>query len=110
MRYPEDKIKDAILHPDLDVRDTAIRYFYSSTNPDHSLMPLPIQAIEWYGRTNTHAMPRKRNNQSDKRPAQVRWAFDPHIPTDDFFDGRDLHDLWDLQEAVDNIRRSGFPA
>ena len=51
MRYPEDKIKEAILHPDLDVRDTAIRYFYSSTSPDHTLMPLAIQAIERYGRT-----------------------------------------------------------
>ena len=51
MRYPEDKIKEAILHPDLDVRDTAIRYFYSSTSPDHTLMPLAIQAIEQYGRT-----------------------------------------------------------
>lgn len=51
MRYPEDKIKEAILHRDLDVRDTAIRYFYSSTSPDHTLMPLAIQAIERYGRT-----------------------------------------------------------
>ena len=52
MRYPEDKIKEAILHPDLDVRDAVIRYFYSSTTPDQSLMPLAIQAIEKYGRTN----------------------------------------------------------
>jgi hypothetical protein len=51
MRYPEDKIKEAILHPDPDVRDTAIRYFYSSTSPDHTLMPLAIQAVERYGRT-----------------------------------------------------------
>jgi hypothetical protein len=51
VRYPEDKIKEAILHPDLDVRDTAIRYFYSSTSPDATLMPLAIQAIERYGRT-----------------------------------------------------------
>lgn len=51
MRYPEDKIKEAILHPDLDVRDTAIRYFYSSTSPDYTLMPLAIQAIDRYGRT-----------------------------------------------------------
>jgi hypothetical protein len=51
VRYPEDKIKEAILHPDLDVRDTAIRYFYSSTSPDLTLMPLAIQAIERYGRT-----------------------------------------------------------
>ena len=52
MRYPEDKIKEAILHSDLDVRDTAIRYFYSSTSPDPALMPLAIRAIERYGRSD----------------------------------------------------------
>jgi uncharacterized protein YchJ len=51
VRLSEDRIKEAILHPDLDVRDAAIRYFYSSTNPDQSLMPRAIQAIEKYGRT-----------------------------------------------------------
>lgn len=51
MRFPEDKIKEAILHADLDVRDMAIRYFYSSTAPDQTLMPLAIEAIEKYGRT-----------------------------------------------------------
>ena len=51
MRLSEDKIKQAILHPELDVRDTAIRYFYSSTNPDQTLMPLAIQAFKRYGRT-----------------------------------------------------------
>jgi hypothetical protein len=51
VRLSEDKIKEAILHPELDVRDTAIRYFYSSTSPDQTLMPLAIQAIERYGRT-----------------------------------------------------------
>jgi hypothetical protein len=51
VRYPEDKIKEAILHPDLDVRDTAIQYFDSSTDPDATVMPLAIQAIERYGRT-----------------------------------------------------------
>ncbi len=57
MRYPEDKIKEAILHPDLDVRDAAIRYFDSSTSPDQTLMPLAIQAIERYGRTNAFSYP-----------------------------------------------------
>lgn len=50
MRFPEDKIKEAILHPDLDVRDKATRYFYGTTNLDHTLMPLAIRAIETYGR------------------------------------------------------------
>lgn len=51
MRYPEEKIKAAILHPDLDVRDAASRYFATSTVPDPTLMPLAIEAIEKYGRT-----------------------------------------------------------
>jgi hypothetical protein len=51
VRLGEDKIKEAILHPDLDVRDAALRYFYSSTSADHGLMPLAIRAIERYGRT-----------------------------------------------------------
>jgi hypothetical protein len=51
VRLSEYKIKEAILHPDLDVRDTAIRYFSSSTSPDYALMPLAIQAIKRYGRT-----------------------------------------------------------
>ena len=51
MRLSEDKIKKAILYPDLDVRDRAIQYFYDSTNLDHTLMPLAIEAIERYGRT-----------------------------------------------------------
>ena len=50
MRLSEDKIRDALLHPDLDVRDAAVRYFYSSTAPDQSLMPRAIEAIEKYGR------------------------------------------------------------
>ncbi len=53
MRFPEEKIKEAILHPELDVRDAAIRYFYDSTNLDQTLMPVAIRAIEKYGRTET---------------------------------------------------------
>jgi len=73
MRYPENKIKEAILHPDLDVRDTAIRFFYSSTSPDHMLMPLAIQAIELYGRTKafsfTHYL-----NLLPQTEQTIRWV------------------------------------
>lgn len=31
---------------DVEVRDTAIRYFHASTTPDSTLMPLAIQAME----------------------------------------------------------------
>lgn len=53
MRFPEDKIKAAILHPDLAIRDRAISYFANSFSTDTSLMPLVIQAVETYGRNNT---------------------------------------------------------
>ena len=48
-------------------------------------------------------MPRKKKKPAAQKPAPIRWEFDPDIPTDDFFDGRNLDELWDLQEAVDNF-------
>jgi hypothetical protein len=50
MRYPEDKIKKAILHPDIEIRDRAVRYFAKSFATDTSFMPLVIKAVETYGR------------------------------------------------------------
>ena len=52
MRYPEAKIKEAILHPDLEIRDRATSYFAKSFSPDLSIMPLVIKAVETYGRQN----------------------------------------------------------
>jgi hypothetical protein len=49
-------------------------------------------------------MPKRKNKkQSASQPGPIRWEFDPDIPTDDFFDGRNLDELWDLQEAADNF-------
>ncbi len=56
MRFSEDKIRDALLHPDLDVRDAAVRYFYSSTARDPALMPRAIEAIEQYGRIEAFSL------------------------------------------------------
>jgi hypothetical protein len=52
MRYPEAKIKEAILHPDIEIRDRAGSYFAKSFSTDASLMPLVIKAVETYGRQN----------------------------------------------------------
>src|SRR5262249_42823816 len=52
MRYPEAKIKEAILHPDIEIRDRAVSYFAKSFSADTSLMPLVIKAVETYGRQN----------------------------------------------------------
>lgn len=50
MRYSESKIKEAILHPDIEIRDRAVRYFSKSFSTDASIMPLVIEAVEKYGR------------------------------------------------------------
>ncbi len=52
MRYPEDKIKEAVLHPDMEIRDRAVSYFAKSFSADTSLMPLVIKAVDTYGRQN----------------------------------------------------------
>ncbi len=52
MRYPEAKIKEAILHPDIEIRDRATSYFAKSFSSDLSIMPLVIKAVETYGRQN----------------------------------------------------------
>ena len=52
MRYPQEKIEEAILHPDIEIRDRATSYFAKSYSPDASIMPLVIKAVETYGRQN----------------------------------------------------------
>ena len=52
MRYPEDKIKEAILHPNIEIRARATSYFAKSFSSDLSIMPLVIKAVETYGRQN----------------------------------------------------------
>ena len=49
MRLPEEKLKQAILHSDSEVREMAVRYFGDSFSPDPTIMPLVIQAVEQYG-------------------------------------------------------------
>ena len=49
MRYPEQKIKEAILHPDINIRIRAASYFARSFSSDVSIMPLVIKAVETYG-------------------------------------------------------------
>ena len=38
VRFPEDKIKEAILHPDPEIRDRATSYFAKSYSHDLSIM------------------------------------------------------------------------
>jgi hypothetical protein len=52
MRLSEDKIKEAILHADSEIRERATRYFAESYRPDPSIMPIVIKAVETYGRSD----------------------------------------------------------
>jgi hypothetical protein len=52
MRLPPDKVKEAILHADQDVREAAVYYFARSHSSDPAIMPLVIQAIEKFGFDN----------------------------------------------------------
>jgi hypothetical protein len=49
MRLSAERIKEAILHPDRNVRDAAVYYFAQSHSDDPTVMPLVIQAKQLYG-------------------------------------------------------------
>ena len=53
MRTPESKIKEAILHPEEEIRLHAVCYFSEARCEDESIMPFVIQAVEKYGREAT---------------------------------------------------------
>ena len=54
MRLSEDKIKEAILDTDPEVRQRAIRFFAKSFSSDTSVMPLVIKAVETFGREDAY--------------------------------------------------------
>ena len=56
MRLSELKIKEAILHPDVRIRERAIRYFAESFSQDVSVVPLVVQAVEQYGREEAYQL------------------------------------------------------
>lgn len=60
MRYPQEKIKEAVLHPDIEIRDRAASYFAKAFSPDPSIIPLVIKAVETYGRQNGDRKGRER--------------------------------------------------
>jgi len=53
VRLPEAKIKRAILHPESEIRLTAVGYFADSQSSDPEIMPLLIEAVEKYGRDSS---------------------------------------------------------
>jgi hypothetical protein len=56
VRFPEAKIKEAILHPDPEIRNRAADYFAKSSAPDPSVMPLVIRAVETCGKKDAYML------------------------------------------------------
>src|SRR6266446_995003 len=50
VRFPEAKIKEAILDPDPEIRDRATSYFAKSYSQDTSITAQVVKAVETHGR------------------------------------------------------------
>ena len=75
MRFPEAKVKEAILRPDLEIRARAVYYFARSFSPDPAIMPLVIQAVQTHGRQDAYRIigPARHLHQTE---VSVAWIID----------------------------------
>ena len=48
-------------------------------------------------------MSKKRKQPTPERPGPIRWEFGPKTPTDNFFKGLNLDDIFGVEEAVENF-------
>jgi hypothetical protein len=53
MRFPQENIRQFVLHSDPNFRRRVVWYFVDSSLPDPTIMPLVIQALEMFGRKET---------------------------------------------------------
>ena len=72
MRTSESKIKQSILHPEEEVRLTAVSHFFRSHCLDQTVMPLVIEAVEKYGRNRAFRILRAADNLPQTE-ASIRW-------------------------------------
>ena len=72
MRLAESKIKEAILHPEEEVRRTALGYFSRSHTQDETIMPLVIEAVEKYGRDKAFGILRDADSLPQTE-ATIKW-------------------------------------
>jgi len=86
MRLPESKIKEAILHPEEEVRLKAVSYFSRPPSQDETVMPLVIEAVEKYGRDKGFTILR-RADHVPQTAATIQWLSD------------ELRKDWDLADV-----------
>ena len=72
MRLSEERIKQAILHPEEEPRIIALRYFTDALSKDETIMPLVIQAVEKYGRKNSFRILRTAERIA-QTPLTIQW-------------------------------------
>ena len=89
MRLPVEDIKGGILHPEEEVRLTAVEYFAESFSLDGTVMPLVIQAVNKYGRAPSFRLLRKAEQLQQSASTldwlinQLRENYDLHNISDD---------------------------
>jgi hypothetical protein len=90
MPLSESKIKQAILHPEEEVRLTALGYFADSHTADETIMPLVIEAVEKYGWEQSFQLLRD-GDELPQTAATVAWL------------AGELSKDWDFEDvAADN--------
>ncbi|MCE9591171.1 MAG: hypothetical protein K8S99_11680 [Planctomycetes bacterium] len=72
MRTPEAQIKEAILHPQEEVRLMALAYYCGASTADPSLMPLVIRAVETHSRDKAFRILRDADHLL-QTPAAIDW-------------------------------------
>jgi hypothetical protein len=87
MRAPESRIKEAILHPENEIRTSAVKYFAGQPGHDQSVMPLVIEAVEKYSRDEAFSILRAAD-ELPQTEAAVRWL------TGELSADWDLEEVW----------------
>lgn len=73
MRLNATQIKEAILHPNSEVRVKAIEYFVSAFSDELSVMPVVIKAVETHGRESSMFHSLRRADALIQSPATIDW-------------------------------------
>ncbi|WP_198000779.1 SEC-C metal-binding domain-containing protein [Gimesia fumaroli] len=100
MRLPEEQIKQAILHPDLDARTLALQYFTKSFTEDTTIMPLVIKAVEQYGREPSIPLI-KESFHLPQTQTTIEWCIDELRHHENSDDSRYAYALSDLLTHAD---------
>ncbi len=76
MRLDEQQIKQAILHPNPEIRLKAIKYFTDSHSDDPSVMPVVIESVQQHGRGAALFGTLRRAETLAQSPPTIDWMID----------------------------------